>query len=303
MAERNAISELLKKARLERGIDLNTLARRTGVAPHHLNAIESGSGRSFPTIAYCRKAVEMVAREFGLEDQVANAWCDEDWIAKSGALLRLSSMEASPPTLLPSAEADQPWPTRKWFAPLAGLLGLAFVGWLAMGRMDQEADGAAGLNAPSRGINLTQQSPPAPTPADPYKSAPPANAAGLGVTIAPTPNSAPTLGTQAETATHEWARLWRARQVKAYSALYATQFVGLDRHLGVRQQRMTQASFIEVEISDLQFRETGPGEATVRFRQVYRSDSHVSDEHKEIVWRQTPQGLKIIAERRVNYRP
>jgi hypothetical protein len=63
---------------------------------------------------------------------------------------------------------------------------------------------------------------------------------------------------------------------------------------------MAQASFIAVEVSDQQIQETGPGEVTVRFRQVYRSDSYQSDDRKEMIWRATGQGPKITAERLVN---
>ena len=111
---------------------------------------------------------------------------------------------------------------------------------------------------------------------------------------------ASSLREKAEAAIKEWAGLWAARSVGAYSALYDAGFVGLEQHLAVRRQRMTQATSIEVKISELQFRETGPLEITVRFRQIYRSDNYQSDDRKEIVWRQTPQGLKIIAERLVN---
>lgn len=232
-------------------------------------------------------------------DQLAKAGRNEDLRGGGADGPRLSSMEASPPTLLPTVDAGQHGPSQKWMAPLVGLLVLTFVGWLAMGRMDQESEGSATQNAPFKGID-TGQAPAASAPSPAPTATPP----GVG----PAPGSkqsagpGPTVGimSQAESAMHEWVKLWRARQAQPYSALYDPQFVGLDRHLSARQQRMTQAAFIEVEISELQSRETGPGEVTVRFRQIYRSNNYQSDDRKEIVWRQTPQGLKIIAERLVN---
>jgi len=50
----------------------------------------------------------------------------------------------------------------------------------------------------------------------------------------------------------------------------------------------------------LSLRETGPGEITARFRQAYAADKYESNDLKEIVWKQTPSGPKIIAERLVN---
>lgn len=301
MPEPDSIPQLLQTARLERGMDLTTLARKTGVARNHLIDIESGSGRSFHTLVYCRKAVDMVAREFGLEDQVAKAWRDEDWMVSSGGGSRLASMEVSPPTLLPSIDSGQHGPSRKWRAPLVGLVGLAFVGWLAISRIDQEPESPAMAGAPTKGTDSNPTTPVSP-PSLPVASAPavptPSPAVGPGGVVTPKPAS--TLRNQAEATMHEWVKLWRTRQVEAYAALYDPRFVGLDRHLGIRRQRMTQASFIEVEISELQSRETAPGEVTVGFRQVYRSDNYQSDDRKEMIWRQTPQGLKIIAERLVN---
>lgn len=310
MPEPNAVSRLLQAARLERGLDLDSLARATGVARNHLIDIESGSGRAFHTVAYCRKAVDMVAREFGLQAQVAAAWRDEDWIVQSSPNPRLASLEASPPTLLPSTDAGQQGAMRNWFAPIVGLIALAFVALLAIGRMDLDSE-TRGPNAEAAKGPTASPAPSttaATVPAGPATPAAPAVPAASGSSAAPPVPSAASvaigpassLREKAEAAMKEWAGLWGARSVAAYSALYDAGFVGLESHLAVRRQRMTQATAIDVKISELQFRETGPLEITVRFRQIYRSDNYQSDDRKEIVWRQTPQGLKIIAERLVN---
>lgn len=274
MPDFSSIPELLKHARTERGMDLDLLAKKTGVAKNHLIDIEAGSGRAFHSLAYCRKAIDMVAREFGLEQQVAAAWREEDWITPEAPNPRLASLEASPPALLPSLGADFNSQARRWAAPLAGLVGLAVVAWLAMGRIDAEPE-ATGVQAPGAPV----------------------------VTVAskaPEPPAQVSLRQQVESAMLEWARLWQARQPEPYSAFYDPSFPGLERHLGIRRNRMAQASFIAVEVSDQQIQETGPGEITVRFRQVYRSDSYQSDDRKEMIWRATGQGPKITAERLVN---
>ncbi|MBU3724608.1 MAG: helix-turn-helix domain-containing protein [Burkholderiaceae bacterium] len=294
MPEEKTIPQMLYAARLARGMELDSLARKTGVARNHLVDIEAGSGRSFHSLVYCRKAVAMVAREFGLEEQVAAAWRDEDWIDQSRSNPKLASLEASPPALLPSTDLGDPLPYRRWLPPLVGLLGLGILAWIAIGRMDREPDPSMSSPILVKGPESTDSSsapvPPAAGPA--AQTTPPATG--------PVAASAPSLRNRAESAMLEWNRLWRSRQAEAYSALYDPGFAGLDRHLGIRRQRMMQATFVEVDISELQYRETGPGEVTVRFRQVYRSDNYQSDDRKEIVWRQTPQGLKIIAERLVN---
>lgn len=297
MPDPNAVSILLRRAREERGLDLDGLARKTGVARNHLVDIEAGNGRAFHSVAYCRKAVDMVAREFGLEQRVSEAWQDRDWMVPEFVNPRLASLEASPPTLLPSSDAEHLGQARKWLAPLAGVLGLVLVGWLAMGRIDQEPEPSAvampvqAPSAPGPAANESATASPAPAPGV-------AGPSGTGSAVTVVPGSA--FRDQVQQAMAEWARLWRNRQPEAYAAFYDASFSGRDQHLGVRRQRMAQASSISVDISDLQIRETGPGEISVRFRQVYRSDNYQSDDRKEIVWRQTAQGPKITAERLVN---
>lgn len=288
-------------------MDLDLLAKKTGVAKNHLIDIEAGSGRAFHSLAYCRKAIDMVAREFGLEQQVAEAWREEDWIVPEVRNPRLASLEASPPALLPSHGADLNGQARRWAAPLAGLIGLAVVAWLAMGRIDQdpEAPSVGGSSSAPIVAKAPESAATGPVAALPTP-APSANPPAAAPSAAPSPpapaKSASLMGPrqQVESAMAEWARLWQARQAEPYAAFYDPSFAGLDRHLGIRRNRMAQAAFIKVEVSELQFRETGPGEITVRFRQIYRSDSYQSDDRKEIVWRATGQGPKITAERLVN---
>jgi hypothetical protein len=62
---------------------------------------------------------------------------------------------------------------------------------------------------------------------------------------------------------------------------------------------MLAASFIEVKISNVTVRENAPGEITARFTQSYRSDNFQSQETKELVWRQTPSGPRIVLERKL----
>jgi hypothetical protein len=106
--------------------------------------------------------------------------------------------------------------------------------------------------------------------------------------------------TEVERAMGEWVRRWVARDIESYVRFYASDFVGAAQHLQIRRQRMAQAKFIKVTILETSYVETTPGEVTVHFRQVYESDSYSSNDRKEIVWRQTPSGPKIRAERLVN---
>ncbi len=98
----------------------------------------------------------------------------------------------------------------------------------------------------------------------------------------------------------EWVRLWQARDATSYIGLYASNRADLKGHLRIRSQRIQKAKFIEVSVSDVSIRQSGPSEMTVRFVQSYRSDTHSSRDTKELVWSVASQQPKIIAERLVN---
>jgi len=276
MPEPNALSIMLRRAREERGIEVNALARAAGVARNHVLDIEAGTGRSFHSPTYCRKAVEMVAKELGLEKEVAEAWRDEDWY-RPGSRPGLAILESSTPALLPSLaapESSDGLGRRRWAFPVLGVLGLALAFWLAIDRIED------GSPASGRVAGVAESK----------------------IESTPDSVSGPSSGFrgQVELALSEWVRFWRDRRIEPYAALYDPGFEGLDRHLGVRRLRISQASFIEVEVQDVDYKESGPGEITVRFRQVYRSDGYQSSDLKELVWRRTADGPRIMAERLVN---
>jgi hypothetical protein len=97
-----------------------------------------------------------------------------------------------------------------------------------------------------------------------------------------------------------WVQLWQSRDADAYLSLYDSARPDLQGHLKVRSARIRKAKFIEVSVSDVNYRQTGPMEITVRFVQSYRSDSHESRDVKELVWRGEGPQAKIIVERLVN---
>jgi hypothetical protein len=87
--------------------------------------------------------------------------------------------------------------------------------------------------------------------------------------------------------------------VDAYLALFDPSFPNFASYAETRRKRMLAASFIEVKISNVTVRENAPGEITARFTQSYRSDNFQSQETKELVWRQTPSGPRIVLERKL----
>jgi hypothetical protein len=113
------------------------------------------------------------------------------------------------------------------------------------------------------------------------------------------PSASLPLPRQVEASLREWVRLWAAQKPDPYLALFDPSFAGWETYSANRRKRMLAATFIEVDIHDLQIRQTAPNEITTRFVQLYRSDTHRSKDTKELVWRQTASGPKIFAERLV----
>ncbi len=317
MAETTHIPEILRQARTVQGLDLAFMARKTGVARNHLADIEEGYAGSFHSLAYCRRAVMAYAEALGVAEQVAAHWDDRAWrLDPNGA--RPVGIEASSTGLLPSL--DESLAARKWLMPAVGILGLILVGWLSLERLDQDpaeptvtgvSSSPAIQTPPASGAAATVASAPPASPVSgalsqpvtgpvaspaPAMVTPPAAAPSGAAAISPTV----TFRVEVERAMAEWVRRWVARDIPGYVAFYAPDFVGAAQHLGIRRQRMAQAQFIKVSVVEASYLETAPGEITVRFRQVYESDSYSSNDRKEIVWRQTPNGPKIRAERLVN---
>ncbi len=319
MTETVDVPEILRRARTAQGLDLAFLARKTGVARNHLADIEDGYAGSFHSLAYCRRAVMAYADALGVAEQVAAHWDDRAWrLDPNGA--RPVGIEASSTGLLPSL--DGAVAARKWLMPMIGILGLILVGWLSLERLDQEpteptiagvttspaiqTPPASGAPTPLAGVPPAPSSP-ASAPGQPVLggATPSPSGAGTASPAAPSPGaiaSAPTTGfrVEVERAMAEWVRRWVARDIPGYVAFYAPDFVGAAQHLGIRRQRMAQAKFIKVSVVEASYLETAPGEITVRFRQIYESDSYASTDRKEMVWRQTPAGPRIRAERLVN---
>lgn len=275
MVDTPSIPQLVRETRLQRGLDIDSLAYQACVSKNHLMDIEAGVGRSFHSVEYCRRAIMMVAYELEIEDQVAALWRETDW-GHAAVKTRPVGLEVSSSGLLPVSEPSKGAKQRWWL--VAGLAGLGLIAWLALGRIELQPPVSSGTAVgPSQGV--------------PGPDSQGSSSAGPGVS--------PFRG-EVDRAMGEWIRFWGERNGAAYAGLYSPQFPGLEQHLGVRRQRMGEASFIRVSVSELSLQESGPGEITARFRQAYAADRYESNDLKELVWKQTPSGPKIISERLVN---
>jgi len=90
--------------------------------------------------------------------------------------------------------------------------------------------------------------------------------------------------------TTAWGAAWASRDSKAYLAFYALEFKpekGLSRDAWVRQreQRITRARDIRIEIQNLTVLSNSPDNAVAGFRQIYKAGTFVETTDKEVEWR------------------
>jgi hypothetical protein len=109
--------EQLRRARAQRGEDLETLSARTGLRVHHVRAIEEGRFGDLPPGIYGRAAIRTFAAAYGLDADAVLAGCEpllrhvEDPI---GAMARLRGIgtvarAASDPPCLPRPGFEPGW--------------------------------------------------------------------------------------------------------------------------------------------------------------------------------------------------
>ena len=101
--------------------------------------------------------------------------------------------------------------------------------------------------------------------------------------------------------TKAWAEAWTARDVKAYLAFYAVDFapeggVGREAWARQREQRLTKADNVRLEMQNLTVRRNGPDAVTVTFRQVYSSTGYRDTSDKTLEWRRDNGHWLIVRE-------
>jgi tetratricopeptide (TPR) repeat protein len=126
-------------------------------------------------------------------------------------------------------------------------------------------------------------------PTEPSKPVPPVAA------VSPEPKSVPEKPAAKKAAegevleaVHAWAKAWSAKNVDAYLASYAKDFhtpkgESRDDWAKGRRQRINAPKSISVSVESPRVRMTGNGQASVTFRQSYRSDVIKSSGRKTLV--------------------
>lgn len=143
----------------------------------------------------------------------------------------------------------------------------------------------------------------APKPAAPVAAAP-AAALTEPVIAATAPVTAPAASADAASITTElnaWAKAWSARDVEAYLAQYAADFVpegGLSRATWEQQRRdrITRPSRIAVRALKPEVAKVGEDRVRVSFVQEYQSDTFSDQVNKVLEYKSTGAGWKIVRE-------
>ena len=98
-----------------------------------------------------------------------------------------------------------------------------------------------------------------------------------------------------------WAAAWAAQDVDLYLSFYASDFQpddGLSRQewASQRRLRLTQPSWIKVELGKLRVTGQNDQQAVVEFTQEYRSDTYSDVTHKQLVLDRVGDGWRIRQE-------
>lgn len=100
-----------------------------------------------------------------------------------------------------------------------------------------------------------------------------------------------------------WAAAWSGKQPDIYLSYYAKDYspAGTERSTWEtqRRERIVAPQWIKIDLSDFRFKNLTGNRVRARFVQDYQSDDYHDKIRKEVVLDRTPEGWRIIAERKV----
>ncbi|TLS76932.1 tetratricopeptide repeat protein [Mariprofundus erugo] len=103
-------------------------------------------------------------------------------------------------------------------------------------------------------------------------------------------------------AVEAWRLAWSNRDTNGYFAAYAdnfdpgSQFSSIDEWKKSKARIINSKKFIRVSLDHIEVAATPGDEFRVKFLQRFRSDNFSSDDKKELLLKQTPDGWKIVHE-------
>ena len=175
------VGEILRRARTEKGIDLNDMARETRVPIRHLTAIENDAHDSLPALPYAVGFVKTFARHVGLSPNALAAQFRKETSKGEHVPVVLASLE-------PLDDSRRPSTRIIILASLAIIAVMALVWAYGAGLIQpplSDAPVARAVSAPEP-VAVVESAPPLPAtpPADPTTIDPAAIAQQSGETVA-----------------------------------------------------------------------------------------------------------------------
>lgn len=120
-----SVGEALRRARLEQGLDLPTVAARTKISARYLEAIESDDRKALPSAFFYKSFVDQYARALSLDTREIHA--EVDRVLSADEPLPLPGQELDYVRSLPPITATPRFRMRGFSATLTALAALALV--------------------------------------------------------------------------------------------------------------------------------------------------------------------------------
>jgi cytoskeletal protein RodZ len=115
-----SVGETLKRARLEQGLDLSTVAAQTKISAKYLEAIESDDRKVLPSGFFYRSFVEQYAKSLSLDTQEIDA--EVDRVLRADEPLPLPGFESVVARNVPPISIAHRFRTRRSYTPVTSLV-------------------------------------------------------------------------------------------------------------------------------------------------------------------------------------
>jgi cytoskeleton protein RodZ len=115
-----SVGETLRRARLEQGLDLSTVAAQTKISAKYLKAIESDDRKSLPSGFFYKSFVEQYAKSLSLDTREIDA--EVDRVLSADEPLPLPGLESVAARNVAPISFGHRFPTRRLYASAASLV-------------------------------------------------------------------------------------------------------------------------------------------------------------------------------------
>lgn len=145
-----SVGETIKRARLERGLELETVAAQTKITARYLQAIESDDRKTFPSGFFYKSFASQYARSLSLDTQAIDVEIDR--LLSMDEPLPLPGVERVVSRNLSPLRSDRRFRMRPWFRPAASL-AIVVAGCSGIYALWHDARPSLGVRGMQQGID------------------------------------------------------------------------------------------------------------------------------------------------------